>query len=364
MPVHLEQYIETSRLRLQEVEHAIAHFDFAAANHAAYQQLNREYQSLQKLVQTWDRRQRASHDIDANRLLLTSESDPEFLAVVRADLQAIEAAVEQLDREIKLLLLPPHPNEGKNVIVEIRPAAGGEEAGLFAGDLFRMYCRYAERKHWRCEILDLGESQLGGLKSVAFSLQGDDAWGSMRFESGVHRVQRVPVTEASGRIHTSTVTVAVLAEAEEVDLQISPDDLRIDVFRSSGPGGQSVNRTDSAVRVTHLPTGLMVASQQEKSQHRNREIAMRLLRSRLLEQLQDAEDARNAAERRSQVGTGERSERIRTYNFPQNRVSDHRFDLTLYDLTRIMEGELDGLLNEIRSLDAERRLAQELGMAR
>ena len=362
--MHLEQYIETSRLRLLEVEQAIAHFDFAAANHAVYQQLNREYQSLQKLVLAWDRRQRAAHDIAANQLLLASESDPEFLAVVHADIDALEAAAGLLDREIKLLILPPHPNEGRNVIVEIRPAAGDDEAGLFAGDLFRMYSRYAERKHWRCEILDLAESQVGGLKSVSFSFQGEDAWGCMRFESGVHRVQRVPVTEASGRIHTSTVTVAVLAEAEDVDLQINSEDLRIDVFRSSGPGGQSVNTTDSAVRVTHLPTGLMVASQQEKSQHRNREIAMRLLRSRLLEQLQAAEDARNAAERRSQVGTGERSERIRTYNFPQNRVSDHRFEITLYDLTRIMEGDLDALLNEIRALDAERRLAQELGMGR
>jgi peptide chain release factor 1 len=364
MPVHIEQYIETSRLRLHEVERAITHFDFATANHAAYQQINREYQSLQKLVQTWDRRQGATRDIEQNRHLLATESDPEFIEVVRADIETLETAAAQFDRDIRLLILPPHPNEGKNVIVEIRPAAGGEEAGLFVGDLFRMYCRYAERKHWRCETLDLAETPLGGLKSVAFSLQGEDAWGSMRFESGVHRVQRVPVTEASGRIHTSTVTVAVLAEAEDVDLQISPEDLRIDVFRSSGPGGQSVNTTDSAVRVTHLPTGLMVASQQEKSQHRNREIAMRLLRSRLLEQMQAQEDARNAAERRSQVGTGERSERIRTYNFPQNRVSDHRFDITLYDLTRIMEGELDSLLNDIRASDAERRLAQELGMVR
>jgi peptide chain release factor 1 len=362
MAVRLEQYIETSRLRLQEVEYAIAHFDFAATGHAAYQKLNREYQSLQKLVQTWDRRQRAARDLEQNRALLASESDPEFLAVVRAELEAGENAATQLDREIKLLLVPPHPNEGKDVIVEIRPAAGGEEAGLFAGDLFRMYSRYAERKHWQCEILDLVDTPLGGLKGVTFSLRGEDAWGCMHFESGVHRVQRVPVTEASGRIHTSTVTVAVLAEAEDVDLQISPDDLRIDVFRSSGAGGQSVNRTDSAVRVTHLPTGLMVASQQERSQHRNREIAMRLLRSRLLEQLQAQEDARNAAERRSQVGTGERNERIRTYNFPQNRVSDHRFDLTLYDLTRIMEGDLDTLVSEMRARDAERRLAQELGL--
>jgi peptide chain release factor 1 len=227
-----------------------------------------------------------------------------------------------------------------------------------------MYARFAEQKRWRWETLDLTETPLGGLKNAAFSLQGEDVWSAMRFESGVHRVQRVPVTEASGRIHTSTVTVAVLAEAEEVDVQIDPEDLRIDVYRASGPGGQGVNRTDSAVRITHLPSGMIVASQQERSQHRNRDIAMRLLRSRLLERLQDAEDARNAAERRSQVGTGERNERIRTYNFPQNRVSDHRFEITLYDLASIIQGNLGPLLGEIRARDAENRLARELGMAR
>ncbi len=360
----LQQYIETSRLRLHEVEHAIAQFDFTRGDHAAYQKLNREYLSLQRLVKTWDRRRRVQADLEENQHLLQTETDQEFLEVVRADITTLEGEAADLDRQIRLLILPPHPNEGRNVIVEIRPAAGGEEAGLFAGDLFRMYTRFAEQKGWRSEVLDYAETPLGGLKSVTFTLQGEDAWSTLRFESGVHRVQRVPVTEASGRIHTSTVTVAVLAEADEVDLHISPEDLRVDVFRSSGPGGQSVNTTDSAVRVTHIPTGLMVASQQEKSQHRNREIAMTLLRARLLEQLQQAEDARNAAERRSQVGTGERSERIRTYNFPQNRVSDHRFEITVHGLPSIMEGNLGPLLDEIRALDAERRLAQELGLAR
>ena len=362
--MNLEQYIETSRLRLNEVERAISEFRFEAGDHASYQTLNREYQSLQRLTQKWDRRCSVQHDLEQNRGLLESETDSEFLGVVRAEIETLETTLSELDRDIKQLILPPHPNEGRNVIVEIRPAAGGDEAGLFAADLFRMYARFAEQKGWRLEILDLAETDLGGIKSAAFSLQGDEAWGYMRFESGVHRVQRVPVTEASGRIHTSTVTVAVLAEAEEVDVKISPEDLRIDVFRSSGPGGQSVNTTDSAVRVTYLPTGLMVASQQEKSQHRNREIAMRLLRSRLLEERQASEDRRNAAERRSQVGTGERSERIRTYNYPQNRVSDHRFEITLYDLANIMEGHIEGLLSEIRALDAERRLAEELGLSR
>jgi len=360
--VNLEQYINTSRLRLNEVERAIAQFDFAAGNHAVYQKLNREYQGLLRLVRAWDQRQRVTRDIEENRHLLATETDREFLDVVRSDIETLQTEADRLDRQVRLLILPPHPNEGRNVIVEIRPAAGGDEAGLFAADLFRMYTRYAEQKGWRCEPLDVDETPLGGLKSATFSLQGDDAWGTMHFESGVHRVQRVPVTEASGRIHTSTVTVAVLAEAEEVDVQIRAEDLRVDVYRSSGPGGQSVNRTDSAVRVTHLPTGLVVASQQEKSQHRNREIALRLLRSRLLERLQGEEDARNAAARRSQVGTGERSERIRTYNFPQNRVSDHRYDLTFYDLSNIIQGNLEPLLSEIRARDAEQRLARELGM--
>lgn len=360
--MNLEQYIEASRVRLQETERAIAHFDFATGNHAAYQKLNRDYQAQLRLVRTWDQRQRLARQIEQNQQLLNSETDTDFLAVVREDLAALQTEADRLDRELRLLILPPHPNEGRDVIVEIRPAAGGDEAALFAADLYRMYTRFADQKGWRCEPLDLDETPLGGLKYAAFSLAGEEAWGYMHFESGVHRVQRVPVTEAGGRIHTSTVTVAVLAEAQEVDVEIRPEDLRIDVFRSSGPGGQNVNRTDSAVRITHLPTGLTVASQQEKSQHRNREIAMRLLRARLLERLQAEEDARNAAARRSQVGTGERNERIRTYNFPQNRVSDHRYDITLYDLAAILQGNLEPLLAEIRVRDAERRLARELGM--
>jgi peptide chain release factor 1 len=247
------------------------------------------------------------------------------------------------------------------VIVEIRPAAGGDEAGLFAADLYRMYTRFAEERGWRVELLDVSESDLGGLKGVSFSVQGPEAYRFLHYESGVHRVQRIPVTESGGRIHTSTVTVAVLPEAEEVDIEINPEDLRMDVFRSSGPGGQCVNTTDSAVRITHLPSGLSVASQQEKSQHRNREIAMRILRSRLLEIKQAEETARNAAERRSQVGTGDRSERIRTYNFPQSRVTDHRFGITRHDLAAILEGGLGDLLAEIMAQDVERQLAEKVG---
>jgi peptide chain release factor 1 len=358
--MNLVPYIDQSRNRLQEVEAEIAAFDFANGDQKHYQALNREYQQLRRLMESWDAFTGAQQELQDNRQMLETEEDEEFRDVIQNDIDALETRIAALDREIKALILPPHPNEGRNTIVEIRPAAGGDEAGLFAGDLYRMYLRFAETKGWKHEILELSDTPLGGIKGVAFSLQGDEVWGFMRFESGVHRVQRIPVTESGGRIHTSTVTVAVLAEAEDVDIQINNEDLRIDVFRSSGPGGQSVNTTDSAVRITHVPSGLSVASQQEKSQHRNREIAMRILRSRLLEMKQQEEDAKNAAERRSQVGSGERSERIRTYNFPQNRVTDHRYGITLYDLTNILEGQLDELLSEIRGLDAEQRLEDEL----
>jgi peptide chain release factor 1 len=359
--VKLDTYIENSEARLAELEKAITEFDFSSGKQNEYQSLNREYQQIKRLLESYRDCEKAKGEIDDNRELLDVEEDEEFRAVIEADLEELTAKVERLDKEIKTLILPPHPNEGRNVIVEIRPAAGGDEAGLFAGDLFRMYSRYAEEKGWKMEVLEMSENAVGGLKEVSFSLQGDTAWSEMHLESGVHRVQRIPATESGGRIHTSTVTVAVLAEAEEVDLQINNEDLRIDVYRASGPGGQCVNTTDSAVRITHIPTGLMVASQQEKSQHRNREIAMRILRSRLLEQMQAEEDAKNAAERRGQIGTGDRSERIRTYNYPQNRVSDHRFNVTLYDLTNIMEGGLTDLFGEIRALEAEQLLADELG---
>jgi peptide chain release factor 1 len=254
--------------------------------------------------------------------------------------------------------LPPDPNDSRNIIVEIRPAAGGDESALFAGDLYRLYTRYGETQNWKQEILEYSSSDLGGIKSVSFSLSGDDVYSHLKYESGVHRVQRIPVTESGGRIHTSTVTVSVLPEAQEVELHIDPEDLRIDVFRASGPGGQCVNTTDSAVRITHEPTGLVVVSQQEKSQHRNKEIAMRILRARLLEQKQREEADKHADARRAQVGSGDRSERIRTYNFPQNRITDHRYNLTLYYLSKVMEGELDILLDKIIDIDCQRRLAE------
>jgi len=360
--VNLESYIRSSSERLREVESAISAFDFLKGDQKEYQKLNREYQHLKHLGETWQELEHVHQELKDNNELLSAEQDEEFAEVIRSDIEALKQREHALDGEIKALILPPHPNEGKDVIVEIRPAAGGDEAALFVADLFRMYQRYCELKGWKTEILESSDTPLGGLKSVSFTVRGDSAWSILHFESGVHRVQRIPVTETQGRIHTSTVTVAVMAEAEEVDFELKPEDLRIDVFRSSGHGGQCVNTTDSAVRVTHIPTGMFVASQQEKSQHRNKEIAMRLLRSRLLEIKQREEDEKNSADRRSQVGTGDRSERIRTYNYPQNRVTDHRFELTFYDLTNIMEGNADELFNEIRAIDAERRLNAELGI--
>jgi peptide chain release factor 1 len=355
----LAPYIAAAEEKLQKTEQAMATFDFTAAgaDHDAYGELNREYQRLSRLVKLGKEFQQAARQLGESQEMLEGEEDAEFLEVIRNDIETLQAQTDKLERQIKTMILPPHPNEQRNTIIEIRPAAGGDEAGLFAADLFRMYSRFAEEQGWRLELLELAENDVGGIRSVAFSLQGEEVYRYMQYESGVHRVQRIPVTESGGRIHTSTVTVAVLPEAEDVDIQINSEDLRVDVYRSSGPGGQSVNTTDSAVRVTHVPTGVTVSSQQEKSQHRNREIAMRILRSRLLEARQQEEAAKSAAVRKQQVGSGERSERIRTYNFPQNRVSDHRFGITRYDLDSVVEGQIGELLEEIIAIDVEQRLS-------
>lgn len=360
--MELKPFIEKNRPVLKSVEKQMATFDFNSSANAQkeYQELSREHQRLSKLLKTWDELEQSRSGLEEAREMLEVETDEEMLEVVHEEIEELNTSIPKLETRIKTLILPPDPIENRNTIVEIRPAAGGDEAGLFAGDLFRMYTRLAEHKGWKSEILELDENDVGGIKNVSFTLQGEGIFRLMRFESGVHRVQRIPSTESGGRIHTSTVTVAVLPEAEEVDIHINPSDLRFDVFRSSGPGGQCVNTTDSAVRITHIPTGLNVASQQEKSQHRNREIAMLILRSRLLEAKQEEEAAKQSAERRSQVGTGDRSERIRTYNFPQSRVTDHRYGLTRHDLANILEGNIDDLLNEIVAIDAEQRLKEEL----
>jgi peptide chain release factor 1 len=291
---------------------------------------------------------------------LLAEADRELRELAQAELDELQGRQERLEGELRALLIPRDPNDDRNVFVEIRAGAGGDEAALFAGELARMYGKYAERQGWKLEVMDAHPTGIGGMKELVLLVQGRGAWSRLKFERGVHRVQRVPVTESSGRIHTSTVTVAVLPEAEDVDVKIDDRDLQVDVYRASGPGGQGVNTTDSAVRITHLPTGLVVTCQDERSQIKNRAKALRVLRARLLERAQHEQAAAIAADRKSQVGTGERSERIRTYNFPQGRVSDHRINLTLHRLPAVLEGDLDELIEGLRDWEQRQRLETEV----
>jgi len=325
-----------------------------------YAELARSHSELSEVVAALREYREALKEAREASEMLREEQDPEMLDFLRDSLQAAEGRSEELEREIKIMLLPPDPRDEKDVIMEVRAGAGGEEAGLFAGDLYRMYTRYADRRGWKTEILSSSPSELGGFKEIIFSVRGKGAYSRMKYESGVHRVQRIPVTESGGRIHTSTATVAVLAEAEEVEVNIDPADLRVDVFRSTGPGGQSVNTTDSAVRMTHIPTGVVVSCQDEKSQLQNREKALRILRARLLRTEQERQQREQAEERRSQVGTGDRSERIRTYNFPQGRISDHRIGLTVHRLEDVLDGDLEEIIDTLASADRAERLA-ELG---
>jgi len=351
----LSAYLEARRGHLAEVERKLA-------NPAIYQdqaecrRLHREHRQLTGLFGDYTEWQKVQAQLAEHQALQASDQDPELAALARDELPGLEAAAARLRQQVLAALLPPPANAGRDLILEVKPAAGGEEAALFAGELFRAYQRYAALRQWSAELLHLVPSELGGIRDAVMAVTGDDAWERLCYEGGVHRVQRVPVTESGGRIHTSTVTVAVMAEPDEVEVVIRPEDLRIDVFRSSGPGGQSVNTTDSAVRITHLPSGLVVASQQERSQHRNRALAMRILRTRLAEQQREADSARSAAEKRSQVGSGDRSERIRTYNFSQTRVTDHRFGITVHHLPRILEGEFDLLLDDLLAAATEQRL--------
>jgi peptide chain release factor 1 len=318
---------------------------------AEYLRLSREHSDLDPLVRSWAVYGKLTADLAAARQMAEAEADPELRELAKDEVRQLETARTGAEHALKLLLLPKDPNDGKNAIIEIRGGTGGDEAALFAGDLYRMYTRYAERQGWKLEVMSISEGTAGGFKEVIALVEGKDVFSKMKFESGVHRVQRVPATEAQGRIHTSTATVAVLPEAEEVDVKVDDKDLRIDVYRSSGAGGQHVNTTDSAVRITHLPSGIVVACQDERSQIKNKSKAMKILRSRILEAEREKQAAAEAAERKSMVGSGERSEKIRTYNFPQDRMTDHRIGLTKHNLPSMMDGALDDVIDALRAHD-------------
>ncbi|MGN1134836.1 MAG: peptide chain release factor 1 [Oscillospiraceae bacterium] len=324
----------------------------------AYASYMKEYKNLTPVVEKYREYCKIlSEKKDAEELLSDKTIDEEMKELAATELEDAKSKLEEISEELKIMLLPKDPNDDKNVIIEIRGGAGGEEAALFANSLYRMYTMYAESKRWKIEVLNINATELGGIKEISFNVIGEGAYSRLKYESGVHRVQRVPETESQGRVHTSTVTVAVLVEADEVELEINPTDLKIDVFRASGAGGQHINKTESAVRITHLPTGVVVECQDERSQYKNKDRAMKILRSRLYEAKLEEQNEKIASERRSQVGTGNRSERIRTYNFPESRLTDHRIGLTIYRLDSILNGNLDEVIDALATADAAAKLS-------
>lgn len=326
------------------------------ANNREWKKLAKEHSDLTPIIEEYEKLKKCVNSLEEDEKLLKIEKDSEMLELLQEEIKGLKAQREQLDENLKILLLPKDANDDKNVIIEIRGGAGGDEAALFASELVRMYEMYAERHRWKTEMINYNEIELGGVKEAVFMIQGVGAYSKLKFESGVHRVQRVPETESQGRVHTSTVTVAVLPELEEVEFEILDKDLKIDTYRSSGAGGQHVNKTESAIRITHLPTGIVVACQDERSQIKNREKAMTVLKSKLFDYYQGQKDKEYADARKSQVGTGDRSERIRTYNFPQGRITDHRINYTAYNLLEFMNGDLDDLLTELQIADQKAKL--------
>ena len=326
------------------------------ANQDEYRRLMKEFSELGDVIEKYREYKKIKTDISEAKELLDGTLEKDFRELVQMEFDEAREKLEQIEKELKQLLMPRDPNDNRSVIVEIRGGAGGEEAALFAGNLFRMYTRYGERHRWKSEILDVNETEIGGIKEVVFSIEARGAYSRLKYESGVHRVQRVPSTESSGRIHTSTVTVAVLPEVDDVEVDINQNELRIDTFRASGAGGQHINKTDSAIRITHLPTGIVVTCQDQRSQHKNKDKAMKVLRSKLFERAQEQQDSESAQARKSQVGTGDRSERIRTYNFPQGRVSDHRIGLTLYKIDEILDGDIDDIIDALITADQSEKL--------
>jgi len=352
----IEKKLESLELRYKELEGFLSDSKIIA-NNESYLRFSREHSTLLPVMQKYGELKRLNAELK-NLDELKNSTDQEIKLIAASEYEEIQAKKKALETELKFMLLPPDPNDGKNIIMEIRAGTGGDEAALFAGDLFRMYTRYAEKKGWKTELLDSHATGLGGFKEVIFNVSGKKVWQSFKFERGIHRVQRVPKTEASGRIHTSAVSVAVLAEAEDYDVEVKTEDLRIDTYKASGAGGQHVNKTESAIRITHIPSGIVVACQDERSQMKNRSKAMRILRAKLLEKKELDMQQAMSKDRKSQVGTGDRSEKIRTYNFPQNRITDHRIDFSIYRLAEVLEGDIDELIQKLITADQEEKLSE------